>query len=382
VRNGWLDLTEVARVPVAVHERMARSHVHPSDVLLNITGASIGRSCVVPSELATANVNQHVCIVRPTAELLPGYLQAILESPRLQHRIRTIAAGGSREGLNHRQVASLMIPYVGEDTQVALTWVRALCDRLSQQLRRVIQLRRAYKRGLMQELLTGRRRFPEFACENSWKTVPLGEVAKNVTRRNTGDEVALVLTCSGTRGLIDQRDYFSKTVAGDVREEYFLMRRGEFAYNRSTMAGYPYGAIKRLDRYEAGVLSTLNICFALTGDRWMPDFAVHFFESGLLNRQLGRITRVGSRAHGLLNVTKSDFFALQVPLPSVAEQLRIVGVLNALDREIETLERVGKNRETLKSGLMQKLLSGGTDVPQRLGTNGRGPDHDDRNDDS
>lgn len=226
----------------------------------------------------------------------------------------------------------------------------------------------------MQELLTGRRRFPEFGktagvrytpvgeFPQDWEVLPLSAVAQEVTRRNE-EGIDLVLTCSGEHGLIDQREFFSKLVASEYREGYFLLRKGEFAYNRSSMKGYPFGAIKRLDRYDAGALSTLNICFAVNETIWDSDFAVHFFESGLLNRQLGRITRVGSRAHGLLNVNKSDFFSLRVPVPSHEEQRRIASVLNTLDREIDRLITLKSAYQEKKRGLMQKLLTGELTVP-------------------
>jgi type I restriction enzyme, S subunit len=369
VREGRLDLAGVARIAPDIHAHMHRSAVRPNDVLLNITGASIGRSCVVPADLKEANVNQHVCIIRSNGYARPSFIQAMLELPRTQHRIRETAAGGSREGLNYQQVAALSIPWLPLHAQERLDQVRSRHDVVLSALRALITTKGELKRGLMRELLTGRRRFPAFGSAagwthtpfgrlpDDWRAQPLFEVAESVTRRN-GDGTHRVLTCSGEFGLIDQTEFFTKSVASESREGYFLLHRGEFAYNRSTMTGYPFGAIKRLDRYDAGVLSTLNICFRICGDAWEPDFALHFFESGLLNRQLGRIARLGARAHGLLNVNKSDFFNLLVPVPSRAEQLRISSVLNSLDRELELLSRLQEGYDCQKRGLMQNLLSG------------------------
>ncbi|MQA92481.1 MAG: hypothetical protein GEU90_20015 [Gemmatimonas sp.] len=226
--------------------------------------------------------------------------------------------------------------------------------------------KRELKRGLMQQLLTARVRFPQFRSAPVWGQVRLGEVAASVTRRNAESSVQRVLTCSGEHGLIDQQDFFSKIVASELREDYFLLERGEFAYNRSAMAGYPYGATKRLDRYEMGALSTLNICFALANERLVADYAVHVFESGLLNDQLRRITRVGSRAHGLLNVTKADFFELRLPLPSLEEQRRIADMLNALDREILVLEELYDAYYQQKRVLVKQLLFGEIEISGEL----------------
>ena len=86
------------------------------------------------------------------------------------------------------------------------------------------------------------------------------------------------------------------------------------------MKDYPYGAIKRLEKYEEGILSTLYICFSINKDSGCSDYYMHLFESGLLNRGSREVAQVGSRAHGLLNVTLKEFLNIKVPQPSNEEQ--------------------------------------------------------------
>jgi hypothetical protein len=150
------------------------------------------------------------------------------------------------------------------------------------------------------------------------------------------------LTASGEYGLIDQSAFFNRSVAGHHLKDYYLLKKGEFAYNRSSMKNYPYGAIKRLDRYEEGILSTLYICFSITNNHGNSNYFRHLFESGLLNRQLRTITQVGSRAHGLLNVALKDFLNIKVPQPSHEEQVSIAEVLSSADNEINQLEKNSK----------------------------------------
>jgi type I restriction enzyme S subunit len=158
--------------------------------------------------------------------------------------------------------------------------------------------------------------------------------------------------------LIDQSVFFNRSVAGQSLEAYYLLKKREFAYNRSSMKNYPYGAIKRLDRYEEGILSTLYICFSIKNDGGYSDYFKHLFESGLLNRELRGIAQVGARAHGLLNVTLKDFLSINVLQPSHEEQSSIAQVLSAADNEINQLEKKLKALEKQKRGLMQKLLTG------------------------
>jgi len=185
---------------------------------------------------------------------------------------------------------------------------------------------------------------------------------KPVKRKN-GHGCELVLTASGEHGLVAQREYFNRNVAGTDLSSYYTLRNGEFAYNRSAMNGYPYGAIKRLDAHDEGVLSTLYLCFAIDDAKLDSNFLRHVFDSSVLNRQLRRIVRVGARAHGLLNVTDEDFFAVRIPLPELDEQRAIASVLDGLNLERDLLEEQRQLYRRYKRGLMQRLLSGEIQVP-------------------
>ena len=89
---------------------MKRTKAYPNDVLLNITGASIGRSTVIPETLLEANVNQHVCIIRTLESLLSQYLSQFLNSPTGQDQIFATQSGVTRQGLNYAQIRRLKVP--------------------------------------------------------------------------------------------------------------------------------------------------------------------------------------------------------------------------------------------------------------------------------
>lgn len=197
---------------------------------------------------------------------------------------------------------------------------------------------------------------------------PLNKVFKPLTRKNTIGETN-VLTTSAQRGLVSQQTYFSKSVASDNLDGYFLVERGDFAYNRSSSNGYPYGAIKRLDDSERGVLSTLNICLSLTNsDDHDSDYFVHVFEAGYLNRGLSQICQEGARSHGLLNVSREDFFGLEIPIPDKATQVQIADKLNLVQSELYLLRSQLSLLQRQKRGLMQKLLTGTWRVPVPKGS--------------
>ena len=103
-------------------------------------------------------------------------------------------------------------------------------------------------------------RFPEFTGE--WEKLKLDAFTERVMRKNKNNLSKLPLTISAQYGLVDQITFFNKVVASTDMSNYYLLKKGEFAYNKSYSSDYPWGAIKRLDNYEQGALSSLYICFA------------------------------------------------------------------------------------------------------------------------
>lgn len=196
------------------------------------------------------------------------------------------------------------------------------------------------------------------AAHDEWSHVDFDSVFERVTRKNS-EKNSNVLTISGEHGLISQRDYFNKSVASENLTGYTLLRKGEFAYNKSYSAGYPMGAIKPLRRYDAGVVSSLYICFRCRDDAAADaDFFRHYFEAGLLNDELNGIAQEGARNHGLLNVGVGDFFKLRLHIPEVHDQQRIAAIINmAESKERVIAEQIAKLRNE-KRALMQQLLTG------------------------
>jgi len=168
-----------------------------------------------------------------------------------------------------------------------------------------------------------------------------------------------VVTISAQRGFIRQTDFFNKSVASEITDNYFLVEKGEFCYNKSYSNGYPWGATKRLKDFEKAVVTTLYICFGIKDNKKAnPEYFEQYFGANLLDKGLTKIAHEGGRAHGLLNVTPSDFFSLKVIIPSFEEQFAIAIVLKAADNEIELLKTKLEKFKEQKKGLMQVLLTG------------------------
>ena len=149
-------------------------------------------------------------------------------------------------------------------------------------------------------------RFPEFTGE--WEAKKLGEICSRITRKNKNGESELPLTISSQDGLVDQRTFFNKVVAAKDMTNYYLLKRGEYAYNKSYSKGFDYGSIKRLNAYDQGCLSTLYICFGLNADDVDSDYLEQFFDTLSWYEDISQICAEGARNHGLLNVDTKAFF--------------------------------------------------------------------------
>ena len=193
---------------------------------------------------------------------------------------------------------------------------------------------------------------------DAWEQRKLGEIANRITRKNTNLESSLPLTISAQYGLIDQNEFFDKRIASKDVSGYFLLKNGEFAYNKSYSSGYPFGAIKRLTRYDIGIVSPLYICFEIVGENVYLEYMEQYFEAGLMNREIHAFAQEGARNHGLLNIAVDDFFNSKIILPSLEEQQAIAAILSAADKEIELLRKDLEQEKQKKKALMQLLLTG------------------------
>ena len=199
-----------------------------------------------------------------------------------------------------------------------------------------------------------RLRFPEFNGE--WVEKKLGEISERITRKNKNNETNLPLTISSKDGLVNQITYFNKTVASKDMSGYYLLKNGEFAYNKSYSVGYDFGSVKRLDKYPMGALSTLYICFSIKS--FDSDFMKVYFDSLKWYREIYLIAAEGARNHGLLNISTEDFFETKHKLPvNISEQKKIAAFFTLLDRRIQKQRQLVECLKTYKRGVLQRVFS-------------------------
>lgn len=284
------------------------------------------------------------------------YLYFFLTSYITQYKILTLAGTSTIPDLNHGDFYKLKIamPKFPEQQKIA-TFLSAV-DKKIQQLTKKKELLEHYKKGVMQQLLSGKLRFKDDHGKNypDWEEKQLSEVAERVTHKNKENNLN-VLTISAQLGLVSQLEYFNKSVSAANVTNYYLLNRNDFAYNKSYSNGYPMGAIKRLKKYDKGVVSTLYICFAFN-QKVSLEFMEQYFEFGKQNVELEKVAQEGARNHGLLNIGVNDFFNIDIKIPTLPEQQKIASYLSSIDTKIEHVNQQITQTQTFKKGLLQKMF--------------------------
>ena len=281
----------------------------------------------------------------------------LLQTHAVQRLIEKLSGGSTFSRINLKDIRSLsIIKAVSEEEQKKIANFLTSVDTKIQQLKRKRTLMQQYKKGVMQQIFSQQVRFKDDEHDfPDWKEKRFEDLFERVTRKNKKD-CKNVMTISAQQGLINQQEYFKKSVSASDATGYYLMNKGEFAYNKSYSAGYPLGAIKKLNRYDEGVVSTLYICFKAK-ENIVPEFYEQYFEGGLLNREIQKIAQEGARNHGLLNVSVVEFFRdIVIRLPSIEEQQKIAGFLESIDKKIEQLKTQITQAETFKKGLLQQMF--------------------------
>jgi type I restriction enzyme S subunit len=349
---GWgnLLLDDLVYIDEETHRSFSATELEAGDVLLNITGASIGRTAVVSDSLFGGNVNQHVCIIRvDQAHTIPQFINYVLLSSLGQKQIDSFQAGGNRQGLNFSQVRSIKIdlpPTRAE--QEAIAEALSDADALIESLEQLLTKKRQIKQGAMQELLTGKRRLPGFKGE--WVARKFGTLAQVRNNKINTYQAPLAEFCieleqigQGTSRLLGYSD------ARDRIAIKYTFQAGDTLFGRLR----PY-LRKFWSANRNGVCSTEIWPLIPKGAELDATFLAQIVKTeGFVD--------AASSSYGT-HMPRSDWKALseyEILLPvETNEQRAIAFALSDIDAEIVTLEEKLTKAKALKQGMMQELLTG------------------------
>ena len=298
-------------------------------------------------------------VITSSADIDPVFLALELSYGKPHFDLAKRAQGKSVVHIHNEDIANVFFghPNIAEQRRIG-----AFFDRLDSLItlhQRKYDKLCVLKKSMLDKMFPkGGSLYPEIrfaGFTDPWEQRKLGEVARRVTRKNENGDSDLPLTISAQYGLVDQRTFFNSQVASKDMSGYFLLHRGEFAYNKSTSTDSPWGAIKRLEKYDMGCVSTLYICFELlSGD---PDFLVTYYETDRWYKSVQLIAAEGARNHGLLNIAPDDFFETQICIPKrIDEQRRIGAFFDRLDSLITLHQRKLELLRNIKKSMLDKMF--------------------------
>ena len=293
-------------------------------------------------------LNQHIFKVTPKPGVHESWLYWALR--HVTDRIER-SAHGFKDTLVHVKKSDIdrqpvFVPPLEEQIRISIaleTWDAAIAT-----TQRLLTNSHKLKQALMAEFLQNSRK---------WKRARLSKIATRIQRRSDGGSHP-VLMISATTGFVPQNEMYSRFMAGKSLENYTLLRKGEFAYNKGNSKAYEFGCIYPLEGHEQGFVPHVYVCFSMDDRLCFRPFYKFLFESDYLHDQLGALVNTGVRNNGLLNIRPGDFFSTEVPIPPIQEQKRISEVLDVASGAIRTLGRNLGKLKTEKAALMQQLLSG------------------------
>ena len=310
--------------------------VRAGDILYALYGATSGE--VSRSQIDGA-INQAILAIIPDSEHDSDYLVEWLRKEK-QNIISTYLQGG-QGNLSAQIVKELLIPIATPEEQQKIGRIfREINDLITLHQRESELVRNRVKTAFWRTSLNYYDGWL-LRFTSAWEQRRLGDVVDRVVRKNTNNESSLPLTISAQYGLVDQITYFNNRVASRDVSNYYLVLNGEFAYNKSSSDGFPFGTIKRLDLYDMGVLSTLYIVFSIKdADLLNSDFLTVYFDTNRWHKGVSERAAEGARNHGLLNISAEDFLDIDITIPSdEKEQAAIGSLFEEIDRLITLHQR-------------------------------------------
>ena len=299
----------------------------PVGTVLFTSRAGIGKTAILAQKGCT---NQGFQSIVPHEGQLDSYF-IFSRTDELKKYGETTGAGSTFVEVSGKQMARmelLMPPTLSEQQEIGRFF--ASLDSTITLHQRKLEGMKLLKKSLLQKMFpkSGESvpevRFPGFT--DAWEQRKLGDIVERITRKNTNNESDLPLTISAQYGLIDQNEFFDKRIASKDVSGYYLVKNGEFAYNKSTSNDAPWGAVKRLDRYKNGVVSTLYIVFSIRDSNTTDsDFLATYYDTDRWHSGIQAVAAEGARNHGLLNISASDFFNTTLKMPADIEEQRKIG---------------------------------------------------------
>ena len=355
VNGDKVDFADIVYIDEATDELMTNSRVYTNDVLLNITGASIGRSAVYKG-LESANVNQHVCIIRPTEGHQPDFIQLNLSSDNGQKQIDASQAGGGREGLNFQEIGKMQFSFPSLNEQMTIGRYFNSLDHLITLHQRKLEQTKTLKKYMLQKMFPQEgQKVPEIRFEGftgDWEQRKLSEIALQTygggTPKTTNEEF-----WKGNIPWIQSSDLIEERLFNVKPRKYISQE----AISKSATKLVPQNSIAIVTRVGVGKLAFMPFSYATSQDflslselKIEPEFAVYALYKMM---QLVSNEVQGTSIKG---ITKDELLAKEFLIPGGEEQKKIGVYLHNLDHLITLHQREYEKLQELKKFMLQNMF--------------------------
>jgi len=353
VNNERLELDNSVFISEGVNASMKNSVVKPNDILLNITGASLGRSCVVPENFKVANVNQHVCIIRVKKGYNPRFIQPILSSQRGQAIFESLQTGSGREGLNFESIKKIALHFPSLSEQGKIANFLSLIDCRIQTQNKIIEDFRSLKQIMIKKLFSRQLKFKDSEGKYfpNWEETKLRDLTTMVSNRNKNNEKLPVYSINNKLGFVPQNEQFdgiNSDERGYDMKMYKIIGKNTFAYNPARIN---VGSLGYSGELENIIISSLYVCFK-TNESVSDQFLLQYLKTDFFNKEVTKNVEGGVRDY----LFYDNFARIKINMPCIKEQIKIANLLAELDQKISIEAIILQNLEDQKKYFLQKLF--------------------------
>ncbi|WP_185242064.1 restriction endonuclease subunit S [Elizabethkingia anophelis] len=352
VNNDRLELDNSVFIPESVNNQMKNSIVKPNDILLNITGASLGRSCVVSNDFKIGNVNQHVCIIRLSQQYNPRFIQPIFSSNKGQIIFNNLQTGSGREGLNFESIKGIKLftPILDEQQKIA-SFLSLIDARIQTQNKMIEQLETLIK-GLSEKIFSRKIRFVEFTGD--WKVKRLGEIFYSEKGKGLSKDK---LTVNGKYECLLYGELYTKykevifNVVSKTNEEDGLKSQiGDLLIPSSTTTtGIDLANVTAINKENVLLGGDITV---LRSKEKINNIFYAYYLSNYKKEEIANYTQGSTIVHLYYNHMKN----MEIDFPSLEEQTKIARFLSSIDAKIETEKNILDKYHSQKQYLLQNLF--------------------------
>ena len=349
VGMGYLILDDIAHIDDDIHQKHKATELSEDDVLLNITGASIGRTAIATKEIEGGNVNQHVCIIRANSKVSPKFLCNYIQTKKIQNYIRSLQTGGSREGLNFDQIRSfpISLPSIAEQNKIA-----QLLDKLNERIatqNKIIDKLQSLIKGLNDAL------YAQHGDEVMTSFAELGTSYSGLSGKSAQD-------FGSGKPFITYLNVYSNNVINENDFQYVAIKDGEkqnvaeygdvlFTLSSETPEEVGIGSV-----YLGKEKVYLNsFCFGIhitNTEVAFPPYLSYYVSLTAFRKFIYPYAQGSTR----FNLCKADFEKASIKLPTLADQKRIYSVLGHIDCKIETERQMLNLYNSQKQYLLRQMF--------------------------